>query len=285
MTDLPLRGTQSVPTPHAHHRNPTEASPPVGFPDAPGVRRVSGADILGALKDGWRDFLRAPLFGLFFGGVFAAGGWILLACLTIWDTPWAILPMAIAFPLIGPFVAVGLYEVSRRLSSGEPLSWSAVLGVVMKQKDRQLAWMGFVTLFIFWMWAYQVRLLLALFLGFAAFSSIEGFLNAITTTDNGLSFLAVGTCIGAVLATILFSVTVISMPLLVDRDYDIITAIVTSVTAVRRSPIPMLLWGATVTILMILALAPAFVGLLVILPVLGHATWRLYERAIVRPGV
>lgn len=279
MTDTPMQGRE----PAAAPSKPLDASPPYGFPDAPGVRQVSGADILGALGDGWRDFLRAPQYGLFFGGVFAAGGWLLLACLTVWDTVWGIVPLAVAFPLIGPFVAVGLYEVSRRLSSGEPLRWSAVLGVVLQQKDRQLAWMAFVTLFIFWIWAYQVRLLLALFLGFSAFSSFEGFLNAVLSTENGLTFLVVGTVIGAGLALILFSVTVISMPLLVARDYDVITAMVTSVTTVRRSPVPMVLWGAAVTILMLLALAPAFLGLLVILPVLGHATWRLYERAIVLP--
>ncbi|MEL6278446.1 MAG: DUF2189 domain-containing protein [Pseudomonadota bacterium] len=267
-------------TPHAPSVH--EASPPVGFPDAPGVRSVGWSDISGALRQGVGDFLAAPLFGLFFGGVFAVGGWALLACVAVWDTPWAILPLAIAFPLLGPFAAVGLYEVSRRLTTGEPLNWSEVLTVVLRQKDRQLAWMGFVTLFIFWMWAYQVRLLLALFLGFASFSSFDGFMTAVLTTENGLTFLAVGTVIGAILSLGLFSVTVISMPLLVDRDYDIITAIVTSVTAVRRSPIVMLAWGACVTLAMLAAMAPAFLGLFVVLPILGHATWRLYERAIVR---
>lgn len=273
--------TPSTPPNKGDLANSEAPTPPVGFPDAPAIRRVSGGDIAAALRQGFADFLAAPQFGLFFGGVFVVGGLLLLACVAVWDTPWAILPLAVAFPLIGPFVAVGLYEVSRRLSAGEPLRWGEVLGVVFKQKDRQLAWLGFVMLFIFWMWAYQVRLLLALFLGFAPFSSLEGFLEVVTTTENGITFLIVGTMIGAVLALILFSVTVISTPLLVDRDYDIITAIVTSVTTVRRNPIPMVIWGAVVTVLMIAAMLPAFLGLLIVLPVLGHATWRLYERAIV----
>lgn len=258
-------------------------TPPVGFPDAPAVRQIAWSDVMAALRAGVADFLAAPLYGLFFGAVFMLGGWLLLACVALWDTPWAILPLAIAFPLIGPFVAVGIYEVSRRLSAGEPLSWSGVLSVVFKQKDRQLAWMGFVMLFIFWIWAYQIRLLLALFLGFAPFSSLGGFIEVVLTTENGLTFLGVGTVIGAFLAMALFSITVISTPLLVDRDYDIITAIVTSVTSVRRNPVPMITWGVVVTLAMLLAMAPAFIGLLIVLPVLGHATWRLYERAIVRP--
>lgn len=259
-----------------------QPKPPYGFPDAPAIRTVTGADIAEALRQGISDFLSAPLYGLFFGGIFAAGGLLLFASLTMWDTPWAIIPLATAFPLIGPFIAVGLYEVSRRLSSGERLGWPEVLRVVVAQKDRQLAWMGFVVLFVFWIWAYQVRLLLALFLGLSSFSTLEGFFNVVTTTENGLLFLAVGTAIGAALSLILYSVTVIAMPLLVDRDVDVITAIVTSVATVRRSPGPMIIWAAIVTICMLLAMVPAFIGLLVVLPVLGHATWRLYERAIVR---
>ncbi|MCI4663512.1 MAG: DUF2189 domain-containing protein [Neomegalonema sp.] len=263
-----------------------QPTPPMGFPHAPAIRTVTGADILASLREGFADFKRAPLFGLFFGGVYAAGGLLLLACVSLWDTAWAIIPLAIAFPLIGPFVAVGLYEVSRRLSSGEKLSWGGVLGVVLRQRDRELAWIGFAMLFVFWMWAYQVRILLAIFLGSASFTSLstlDGFLKLVMTTENGVMFILVGTAIGAFLALVLFSITVISVPLLLDRDVDFITAIVTSVTTVRRSPAPMIAWGLAVLILMLVALAPLFLGLLFVLPILGHATWRLYERAIVRP--
>ena len=271
----------SRPAPRAVAR-PADGSPPVGFPDAPGVRRVGLAQIGAALREGVSDFLRAPQFGLFFGAVFALGGLVLLAAVTRWDTPWAIVPLAIAFPLIGPFVAAGLYEVSRRLSAREPLRWGEVLGVVFRQHDRELVWAGFIMLFIFWVWAYQVRLLLAIFLGEESFSDLSGFFTVVATTENGWLFLGVGTMIGAFLSLVLFSTTVISIPLLLDREIDFVSAMVTSVTAVRRSPFAMLTWCAVVTILMLLALAPAFLGLLVVLPVLGHATWRLYERVIVR---
>ena len=256
-------------------------SPAIGFPNGPVLRPVSGADIGAALSEGWRDFLRAPVFGLFFGAVYAIGGLFLYACLAVWDTPVAIIPAAIAFPLLGPFIAVGLYEVSRRLSSGEPLSWSAVLGVVARQKDRQLGWMAFVMLFIFWIWAYQVRLLLAIFLGGESFSSLGGFVETILTTESGVAFLATGTVIGAMLYTALFSLTVVAMPLLMDRDIDIVTATASSVAVVRRNTGVMILWALLVAALMALAMAPAFAGLVVALPVLGHATWRLYERAVV----
>ncbi|MEL6979366.1 MAG: DUF2189 domain-containing protein [Pseudomonadota bacterium] len=255
-------------------------SPAVGFPNGPVLRPVSVADVKGALAQGWADFRAAPQFGLFFGGFYALGGIFLYVCLAVWDTPWAIIPPAIAFPLLGPFIAVGLYEVSRRLSSGAPLAWGPVLNVVSQQKDRQLGWMAFVMLFVFWIWAYQVRLLLAIFLSTASFSSLGGLIEVVFTTENGLAFLGTGVVIGAILALVLFSVTVIGIPLLLDRDLDIVTAVASSVAVVRRNPAPMLAWGIVVTVVMILAMAPAFLGLLVALPVLGHATWRLYERAV-----
>ena len=249
-------------------------------PKLPDIKPVVPADILAALSEGARDFARAPMFGLFFGGFFAAGGLIILASLTIFDMPWMILPIAIGFPLVGPFVAVGLYEVSRRLAEGEPLIWKDILLVMARQRERQFGWMAFVVLFIFWIWIYQVRLLLALFLGRKSFSTINGFLEVVLTTPEGLGFLAVGTLVGAGLALILFSSTVIAMPLLLDRDIDFISAMIVSFKAVFTSPVAMLGWGIVVTLLAIAAMLPAFFGLIFVLPILGHATWHLYEKTV-----
>ena len=249
-------------------------------PKMPDVKKVSFADIGNALKAGVSDFLKAPLFGLFFGGIFALGGWFILASLIYLQMPWMIIPVAIGFPLIGPFVAVGLYEVSRRLAAGEPLIWKDILLVMFHQRERQLSWMAFVVLFIFWLWIYQVRLLLALFLGFKSFSSIPRFLEIITTTHEGMLFVGVGTISGAILSLLLFSATVISIPLLLDRELDFVSAMITSFKTVFKSPGPMIGWGIVVVALAIIAMLPAFIGLIVILPILGHATWHLYEAAI-----
>ncbi|WP_374620647.1 DUF2189 domain-containing protein [Devosia sp.] len=253
--------------------------PSGAVPRAPKLRAIAWRDIVAALRLGIRDFARAPLYGLFFGGVFALGGVAIFLFLGVLDAPWMIIPIAIGFPLVGPFAAAGLYEVSRRLARGEPLTWKGVLVTVFRQRERQLGWMAFVVLFIFWVWVYQVRILLAIFMGFSAPSTLDRFLTVVLTTQSGLTFLAVGTLVGLVLALILFSATVVAMPLLLDTELDFVTALITSFQSVARSPLPMLGWGVTVTALTLLALAPAFLGLVVIMPVLGHATWHLYALA------
>ncbi|QKV17222.1 DUF2189 domain-containing protein [Oricola thermophila] len=252
-------------------------------PAMPQVNRIAFGDLAEVLRAGLSDFARAPQYGLFFGGVYAAGGIIIALSLTIWKIPWMIYPVAIGFPLIGPFVAVGLYEVSRRIGAGRPLDWRGVLGVIWLQRQRELGWMAFVMLFVFWVWMYQVRLLVALILSRMSFSTFDRFIEIVFTTPQGWIFLAVGHVVGGALALVLFSVTVISIPLLLDREADFVTAMITSVKTVLASPAPMISWGIFVTLAVIAASVPLFVGLVVVLPVLGHATWHLYRKAIQAP--
>ncbi|MDP3897648.1 MAG: DUF2189 domain-containing protein [Mesorhizobium sp.] len=250
---------------------------------APTVLPLTLADILASLRLGMADFAAAPRFGLAIGGIFAAIGLIIGLSLTRWDMAWLIYPFAIGFPLIGPFAAAGLYEVSRRLENGMELSWNAILPVVWAQRRRELSWMAFTMLFFFWVWMYQVRLLIALLLGRMSFATLDKFVDVVLTTPQGWLFLGVGHVVGAALALILFSITVISMPLLMERNYDFITAMITSLKTVLASPVAMLGWGVVVTLAVIAACVPFFLGLLVVLPVLGHATWHLYRRAVRLP--
>ena len=253
-------------------------------PAMPPVAALSPADIRECLMLGISDFARAPNFGLLVGAIFALIGITIVLALTRWQLPWMIYPFAIGFPLIGPFAASGLYEVSRRLESGLPLNWSVVISAVWAQRRRELSWMAFAMLFLFWIWMYQVRLLMALFLGRLSFSTLDRFFDVVFTTPQGWLFLAVGHVVGAALALILFSITVISIPLLMERDYDFVTAMITSVKTVVASPLAMLGWGVIVTLAVIAACVPAFLGLLIVLPVLGHATWHLYRRAVPWPA-
>ncbi|WP_421693986.1 DUF2189 domain-containing protein [Aestuariivirga sp.] len=249
-------------------------------PPAVKINSIGFGDVWSSLASGWRDFLAAPLIGLFFGGIYAAGGIAIFLLLKVYHEPWWIIPIAVGFPLVGPFVAVGLYETSRRLAAGEPLRFGEILTVVLAQRKRQVAWMAFVVLFIFWMWLYEVRMLLAIFLGFKSFSSIEAFLQVITGTPEGLGFLAVGTGVGAIVSFVLFCTTVIAIPLLLERELDLITAIIMSFKAVFQNLAPMLMFGVIVVALTFAAFVPMFLGLLVVLPVLGHATWHLYKKVV-----
>jgi uncharacterized membrane protein len=245
----------------------------------PVVRRIKIADIAEALGEGLRDFQAAPLYGLAFGAFYAAGGMLILACLTAFQMVYLAYPLGAGFALLGPFVALGLYEVSRQREAGQRPSIGQIIGLIRSRSE--LGWMAFVTLFLFVVWMYQVRLLIALFLGVGtSFGSLQEFISVVLTTNEGLVFLAVGNCIGAGLALVLFSLTVVSFPLLLDRDVDVVTAMVTSVRAVVASPLPMIGWAATIVLLLAVSALPYFLGLIVTLPILGHTTWHLYRRIV-----
>ncbi|SDF78708.1 DUF2189 domain-containing protein [Thalassobaculum litoreum] len=244
------------------------------------VRAAGFDDIRAALGAGLRDTVASPVLSLFFGLVCALFGAVLVSSLVVYDQILIAVAAGVGFPLVAPFLAAGLYEISRRRSRGESYRASDIFLVVFAQRGRQLGWMSFVVLFVFWMWAYQVRLVMALTLGYRGMSSLEAFADVLLTTSQGASFLIVGTIVGAVLSTILYSLTVISMPLLLDKEIDFITAMITSVKTVLASPAVMLIWGAAVGALTLLAIAPALLGVIVIFPILGHTTWHLYDRLV-----
>lgn len=244
------------------------------------VRQITTGDIKLAFAAGIKDFAKRPMLSLFFGLVYAAFGVVLVVGFTVFDTIWLTLPAAVGFPLVAPFVAVGLYEMSRRMKSGEDFNWKDILLVVFRQQQREFGWMSFVVLFVFWIWIYQARLLLALFLQWKSFASLDSFIEVITTTNNGMLFIGIGTVVGAILAAVLFSLTVISMPLLLDKEIDFISAMILSVKTVHTNPVVMLTWGAIIAILVFAAMLPAFLGIIFVLPILGHSTWHLYKIAI-----
>lgn len=245
----------------------------------PVVRAIGRADIAEAFGKGLRDLQAAPLYGLAVGLLYAAGGMLIVAFVLHLNLAYLIYPLAAGFALLGPFAAIGLYEISRRREAGEPLSFGAAFGAMRRRGE--IGWMAFVTLFVFIIWMYQVRLLLALFLGINAnFATLGQFITVVLTTGEGLMFLAVGNVVGAVLALTLFSLTVVSFPLLLDREVDFVTAMITSVKAVTTSPGPLLGWGVIVVLVLIASALPFFVGLIFTLPVLGHTTWHLYRRVV-----
>lgn len=248
-------------------------------PDRPEVLQVELSDLRHALWASWQDFRNAPLYGLFFAAVYVFGGWLILWSLTAKGQLWWSLPASAGFPILGPFVACGLYEVSRRREMGVPLIWGEVLGVIFRQKDRQIPSMAAVIVVFFLFWNFLAHMIFALFLGKATLTNITTSVEVFLTPE-GMAMLAVGTGVGAIFATLLFALTVVSLPMLLDREVDFVTAMLTSLGVVRASPLVMLGWGAVIGGSLFLAMLPGFAGLFVVLPVFGHATWHLYRRAI-----
>ena len=255
----------------------TLAPKPQGLPK---VNKVTAADIKASLRAGFSDFLARPVMSGFFGLFYAVFGILFVWCLVWLGKVWMIIPAAIAFPLVAPFAAAGLYEMSRRLQKGESFGWSDILAVMAHQSKREMGWMAFVTLFVLWVWFYQFRTVLVIVLQDSSFSDLDGFVRTVFFTPEGWLFLAIGTCVGAFLSAVLFSVTVVAMPILLDREMDFISAMLTSIRVVTENPAVMLGWAAIITVTMLVSLLPAFLGLIFTLPILGHTTWHLYQRAV-----
>jgi uncharacterized membrane protein len=247
--------------------------------DRPEVMHVELSDLRAALRAGWRDFLAAPQYGLLFAGIYVIGGWLIYFALTGTGRLWWTLAAAAGFPILGPFIACGLYDVSRRLEAGLPMDRHATLLVIFRQKDRQIPSMAAVIVVFFLFWNFLSHMIFALFLGTAVMTNVSSSL-AVFATPAGLTMLAVGTSVGAVFSTLLFSLTVVSLPMLLEREVDFVTAMLTSFAVVMESPLVMLGWGAFIAVALFVAMLPGFLGLFVVLPVLGHASWHLYRRAV-----
>ncbi len=257
----------------------TETSAPPAAP-LPQIGKVTLAELFISLSAGWLDFKRAPLFGLFFSGVYVVAGFALVT-LGADTTAWTLM-VSLGFPLVAPFAAVGLYEVSRRLEDDEPLNWGEILGVVAAERRRQIPWAGAIIVIYFLFWSFLAHMIFALFMGLSvmtnATTSYEIYLTA-----NGLTMIAVEIVVGAVFAFILFGLTVVSLPLLLEKEVDFISAMLLSFRMVQKNLFVMLVWAFIIAVLVFLGMLPYFLGLFVVLPVLGHATWHLYRRALYDP--
>jgi uncharacterized membrane protein len=260
---------------------PNNVTPPQRA-TTPKVNKITAEDITASLRAGVSDFLARPVMSGFFGLFYAVFGILIVWALVWLGKIWMIIPAIIGFPLVAPFAAAGLYEMSRRLEKAESFGWAEILTVMASQRRREMGWMAFVTLFIFWVWFYQFRTVLVIVLQDSSFSDLDGFFQTVFFTPEGWIFLAIGTCVGAVLSAVLFTVTVVAMPLLMDRDVDFVSAMLTSIQVVKESPVVMLSWAAIISVTIVVSMIPAFLGLIFTLPILGHTTWHLYQRAVPR---
>ncbi len=262
-------------SPHLIAGTPPPASP------LPKIRHVDLSDLGHCLRLGLADFRAAPQFGLFFSAFYVLCGFAMV-WLGAGHVTW-ILATSLGFPLAAPFAAVGLYEVSRRREMGEALRWRGILGVVWNERGRQIPWMGAIIVIFFLFWTFLAHMLFALFMGVSALTDISTSW-AVFLEPEGLRMIAAEIVVGAAVAFLLFSMTVVSLPLLLEKEVDFVTAMILSIGTVKANLGVMLVWAALIAVLTLAALIPWFLGLMVVLPVLGHATWHLYRRALADPA-
>jgi uncharacterized membrane protein len=257
-------------------------SPYDGIETAPAaftVRSISMGDLLDCLRAGMADFAAAPAYGLFFGLFYAVAGAALVGLAWYFGQYVMVLPLTMGFALIGPFAAVGLYEVSRRLEAGLPLSFPIIMGAVRRQSGRQIMMLGFALMVLLLFWVRVALLLYALNFGLKPVNPMAMSLD-LMFGSGAITFLLAGALVGAGFAFVAFAISVFSFPHLLAREQDFISAIILSMKGVMTNLPVMLVWGVIVGSLLLLAAAPFFLGLLVVLPILGHATWHLYRRVV-----
>ena len=230
------------------------------------------------LAAGWRDMRAAPLISGFYGVLAVVSSFALVAGLAMWEMHYLILPMAAGFMLVGPVLAVGLYETSRLLERGELVTPRAVLGAYHRN-GAQIAGMGMVLMLALLAWIRIAMLVFAIFYSSAP-PALDQLVDRIFFSAQTIPFLLTGTIVGAVIAAIVFAISVVSLPMLLDRETDVFTAMATSVHAVRRNGRAMLEWAALIALFTAAGLATAFIGLAFAFPLIGHASWHCYRDVV-----
>lgn len=231
------------------------------------------------LGAGWRDLRAVPAISLAYGAAFASVALLLLAGLLTMGWQSIVLVLAGGFLLVGPMLAVGLYELSRRLEAGEPIDAREAIFVGVRSPG-QLAILGVLLMIAYLAWVEIAFVLLMLFLGGGGLPPPEAFVPTLLFTPRGIGLLVAGCAVGGVLAVIVFTATAVSVPLLMTRDIDVVTAVATSCRAVLANPKPMLLWAALIAAMIGVGIVTLFVGLIVAFPLIGHATWHAFRHVI-----
>jgi uncharacterized membrane protein len=258
--------------------------PAESAPELPVVRTIGPADLREALAKGLEDFWAMPTHVVFLGVIYPVIGLALARAMFGYDLVPLLYPLAAGFPLVGPFAAIGLYELSRRREQGLDTSWKHAFDIVHSPSLWAIAALGLLLLAIFAVWLATAQAIYA-----ANFTDEEPvplaeFARRVLTTPEGRNLIIVGNAVGFLFAVLAFSLSVVSFPLLLDRNVGVAVAIVTSIRVILRNPLPMIMWAVFVAGLLVIGSLPFLLGLAVVVPVLGHSTWHLY-RAVIEPDL
>lgn len=249
----------------------------------PAVNRLGVADLGAALRAGVADFAALRSDVVFAVALYPVIGFVLAVWTFNAGQIHLLFPLAAGFPLVGPVAAVVLYEMSRRRERGEAADWGAALARLTGRVLGPVLALGLVLAVIFFFWLFAAHAIWAATLGPAPYDSLLAFLRDTLTTPAGWAMIAAGLGAGFVFAAVVLCLSLVSFPLLIDRPVGVPVAVATSLAVARRSPGATALWGLIVAGALLLGTLPLFAGLIVVLPVLGHATWHLYRRAVAPP--
>ena len=249
-------------------------------PALPVVRKIRPADLKDALAKGWDDFLEMPTHAIVLCALYPVVGLILGRAALGYELIPLLYPLAAGFALVGPFAALGLYELSRRRELGLTTSWEHAFDVLHSPSLRAIVILGLLLMVIFGVWISVAHAIYVANFGYREPESLTGFLYQVFTTRAGFNLILVGNGVGFLFALLVLMISVVSFPLLLDRDATAAVAAVTSVRAVVKNPATMALWGLIVAGALLLGSLPFLFGLAVVVPVLGHATWHLYRKVV-----
>jgi uncharacterized membrane protein len=247
---------------------------------APVIRKIGLADLKDALSRGVDDFLAMPSHAVFLCLIYPVVGFVLARLVLGYNVLPMLFPLAAGFALVGPFAAIGLYEMSRRRELGLDVSWRHALDVFRSPSIGPILVLGLILVAIFLTWLAVAQAIYVASFGYTPAASMPHFIQQVFGTPAGWALIIVGNGVGFLFAALVLTMSVVSFPLLLDRDVGAATAILTSVRAVLANPVIIAIWGLIVAALLALGSIPAFFGLAVVMPVLGHATWHLYRKVV-----
>jgi uncharacterized membrane protein len=244
------------------------------------VRDLKLTDLVGSLSSGWEDFMAYPSHAVMLAIIYPIVGLLLARVLHGYSFLPLLFPLAAGFALIGPFAAIVFYDLSRQREQGIIPRVAAAMDIIRSTSSIAIGLLGAILAALFLTWVATAQSIYNAFFGFAPVFSMPGFVRHVVGTTDGRTFLLEWCAAGSAFAIVAFSISVVSFPTLIDRRASATDAILTSLRVIARNPLSMMLWGLIVTGMLVVATIPVFLGLAIVVPVLGHATWHLYRRAV-----